>query len=279
MITESLAKYLAGLMDADGCLTLQLKKSTDGEYRAYMKMSIFQADVTDRVGLIESLPILTGMGRVCRASTTGGAGMAGCCGNSWEVWKIEHLNKLIPRIAKHMVIKGKHWARIHDLFLNLRGQALSDKDRETLRAAVQSSRNLDAGPIKPKKHPTWGWVAGIMDGDGSYTHKKKTRTYLSHGVRKSCEYYVTRAQITLHENDRVAIDLLAKAFGGGVYQASPDSPHIIQWVRNLGPRDSSFAKRFLSKVVQHSRIKRHKIEKILSYHNQLQRLSEQGPKG
>lgn len=263
-MNESFIKYLAGLLDADGCLTLQLRKSTDGARRCYLKLSLYAETTIDRHGFIDSLPTITGMGVISKRDD------GKQLGSTWEVQKIEHLNMILPRLTKHMVIKAKHWKRLHDLFLSLRGTALSERECDALRAASKESRRLDAGPLKPKNHPTWAWVAGFMDGDGHYTYKVK------HKYQKGLYDQVTlRMGATLHKGDVVALELLQKAFGGQLY----NDGHLVKWHRNLGPSDSSFAVQFLSRVVQHARLKKHKIESILSYHNQLQRLNEHKPTG
>lgn len=240
---ESEIKYLAGLLDADGCLHIRTYKTTQGNEYLRLELSLAASESIDKHGYIHTLANRAG----CVDTTTYDNGWS--TSHRWRVGKMSELNQLLPRITKHMVIKGAHWKRLHDFYLDNRGQCMKGFD---VRGYSETSR-LNAGPIKDKKHPTWAWVAGYLDGDGYYSFKGRK----------------IKMGAVCQGSDVVALQLLQKAFGG--YIRNSDYP---RWERNLGPRDKSFALRFLGKVVQHSRLKKWKIEQILAFHNQSQRLSE-----
>jgi hypothetical protein len=168
-----------------------------------------------------------------------------------------------------MVIKGKHWANLYAIFQNTRGKTLTETEVEQLKLFSKESRKA-SGPLKPKKHPTWAWVCGYLEGDGCFTFKNHPTGY---GKKLS-------VSATSHKDDIVGLELLHKAFGGVLYTARKDN--CAEWKRNLGVTDTAFSQRFLPKLIQHSRLKKHKMEQMIAYLNSrkdLQRLTEDKPTG
>ena len=227
-IKESHAKYLAGLLDADGWFGFQWKTET----KAYPKMTLRQNDRR----VLDWIKNNIGIGWFTE--------------DSWSVSSKSDLNLLMPHILKHMVIKAKLWEWVY---------TTDAPSREEWKRR----RYEDVGPLRAKKHPTWAWVAGYIDGDGWLVHQK----------RKDTIGYTIRVGALSHHSDTVAIHLLHKAFGGGLHKKEEG----LQWQRGLGKENRDFAIRFLSKLVPHLVRKKHKAEMILQYHSQ--RLSEDTPKG
>lgn len=250
---ESEIKYLAGLLDADGCLSLCFVDN-----KLYLEMSLSASESIDKHGYIDSLADRAGSLSIREYPNTNWS-----TSHQWRVHSRSELNMLLPRLVKHMVIKGRHWKHLFDLYTEHRAKPLSDEEIGNLKDLSSSSR-LEAGPIKHKNHPTWAWIAGFLDGDGCYTFKKHSNPEAKNAMS-------LKIAAVSHLNDRCAIDLLFKAFGGSIrYEQS-----WIRWSRNLGPKDGSFAISFLRKVHRHSRLKKWKIEQMLAYHNnRLQRLTE-----
>jgi hypothetical protein len=133
-------------------------------------------------------------------------------------------------------------------------KSMSMKEWEALAQASKESRKLRVGPLKPKNHPTWAWLAGYLDGDGCFSF----RTSRNRNMRLS---------VTAHITDVSVLEFLQKAFGGTIKNNSR-SENIKVWWRGLGPANVSFALRFLPKLVKHSRFKRHKLEQMIHYHRQ-----------
>jgi hypothetical protein len=254
-MNESLVKYLAGLLDADGSLSFEAHRGYDDRVRISLKLHLVASDEIDREGFVGSLPALTGLGSINRYRTY----------TQWFVGHRADLEMLLPRVIKHMVIKAQHWQWLLDYWRDYRSQAkgqksLSEAEWQALIAASRESRRTRVGPIKPKNHPTWAWTAGFVDGDGCISF----RTSRNNNMRLS---------ISVHEMDVIALELLHKAFGGTIKQNSA-KPHIKVWWRGLGPSHKSFVLNFLPKLVKHSRFKRHKIEQTIHFHRQ--RLSVSG---
>jgi len=256
-MNETFVKHLAGLLDADGCLSFnfRISKSQPGRYHVGLRLVLSAADSIDKHGFVESFPDLTGMGTVCRIPPNKSI-------VAWTVAKRPHLEMLLPRLIKHMVIKAKHWQWLLDTWRQYRGQeygknGVSTEEKEELSAQAKLSRQ-NVGPLKPKNHPSWAWLAGYLDGDGCFSFRPKGR---SHRAVSACA----------HISDASVLDFIQKAFGGSV-SAYPNKPHLVHWKRNLGHSQTSFALRFLPKLVKHSKFKKHKIEQMIRWHRQ--RLSD-----
>lgn len=258
-MNESLVKYLAGLLDADGSLSLECHRGYDDRVRISLKLHLTAADSIDSHGFVATLPELTGLGSVSRY------------GGRYTQWFVGHRNELemlIPRLTKHMVIKAQHWQWLLEFWREFRSQekgqkSLSEEQWLALQAEARRSRVERVGPLKPKNHPTWAWLAGYLDGDGCFSF----RTSKNKNMRLS---------VTAHEADAIAIEMLQKAFGGSIAVNSA-RPSCRVWWRGLGPANRSFALGFLPKLVKHSRFKRHKIEQMIHFHQQ--RLSVSAPAG
>lgn len=261
-MNESLVKYLAGLLDADGSLSFSFKQDQNrcGRFFVGLGMRLASSEAVDKHGFIESLPGLTGMGTV----TIEGKNKQF---KTWVVSKRSDLEMILPRLIKHMVIKGKHWQWLLDAWRNVRKDrtTVSLDERETLTAASKESRRLNGGPIKPKNHPTWAWLAGYLDGDGCYSYSKYSDDA---GVR-----WVLRVSAVSHINDVAVLHFLQNSFGGQVVcQGQSDNVYI--WKRSLGYQNRDFALGFLPKLAKHSRLKREKIDAMIHHHRQ--RLSVPG---
>lgn len=255
-MNESLVKYLAGLLDADGSLSLIGNRGLDGRVRPTLKLDLVAADVIDHHRFVASLPTLTKMGNVTRKMDRYTA---------WSVVRRAELEMLLPRLIKHMVIKARHWQWLLGFWRDWRSQekgqkSMSADEWRTLAEASRESRRTRVGPLKPKNHPTWAWLAGYLDGDGCFSF----RTSRNHNMRLS---------VTAHVMDLSVLEFLQKAFGGTI-KPNSRTANVKVWWRGLGPSHSSFALRFLPNIVGHARLKRHRIEQLIHYHRQ--RLSVSG---
>lgn len=258
---ESFVKYLAGLLDADGCLSFHFKKSSSGSFFLHLKLSLTASSAVDRdFKMLHTVHRTTGVGNI--STSTRPTGVESHVSNKWEVGARRDIEIILPRIIKHSVIKARHFQRLLDKYRELKGKPLDIHQVNSLRDYSKQSRK-DAGPIKPKKHPTWAWVAGYVDGDGCLTNA----------------YYPAKCwhkmgmHVVAHVDDVCGLELLHKAFKGNIYKKQG---HLRVWKRNLGFQDASFVKRFLPKLIPYSLIKRYQMEQILTEHNKRrqQRLTE-----
>lgn len=253
---ESEIKYLAGLYDADGSASFIVNSNG----RVYLKLQVAASDAVS-----PDHKILHWLSDTFGGNVYTHAVLANSVVKVWILQKRADLEKLVPRLVKHLVIKGSSLAYMWKVFKVYGGKRLEEYQIAHVREQATLSRLLN-GPVKPKNHPTWAWVAGYIDGDGCL----KNRYYANQKAHHM------RVSATAHEKDLYGLRLLQKAFGGSIRKQYPDKAIYI-WSRNLGYSDSSFATRFLRRLVGHLRIKKHKAEMILANHSQ--RLSVSGPKG
>ena len=267
-MNESLVKYLAGLCDADGSLSFSFKldQNKNDRYFVGLTMHLTAADAVDRHGFVASLPQITGFGSVSRYGDKSQF-------TQWSVSKRSDVEMLLPRLIKHSIIKAQHWQWMLDWWRVHRGQGygertVSELERAELSAACKESRRSRHGPLKPKNHPSWTWLAGYLDGDGCYTHRKN----LAH---TGYWQWTMNVSASAHVNDICVLEFLQKSFGGLVSNQG-QSENVFIWKRSLGYQNRSFALEFLSKVARHSKLKKHKIEQMIHHHRQ--RLSVPGTK-
>lgn len=253
-MNETLIKYLAGLLDADGSLSFTFKHDQNREGLCFigLMMQLASSTAVDKLGFIDSLPTLTGMGTFHLSGDNDQF-------KSWKVSKRADLEMLLPRLIKHMVIKAKHWNWLLNMWRTIRIDrgTISLQEREILTQASKESRRLNSGPLKPKNHPTWAWLAGYIDGDGCYSHR----------------LHVHNISAVAHINDIEVLYFIQRAFGGRI-ENQGQSDNVYIWRRGLGYRDRSFALKFLPNLAKHSKLKRIKIDAMIHHHQQ--RLSVPG---
>lgn len=257
--TETQIKYLAGLIDADGSLVFHFKEYKENCYNVQLKLILQQSISIDKDGqFIKSLAEHCGFVQEIELQAQN-ANWSNA--NRWNVVSNSDLNMLIPRLVKHMVIKAKHFNSMLERYNNIFKKSVTKDEMLALKEfAIMSRKNV--GPLKDKKHPTWAWVAGYLDGDGCYYMRSRKKNW---GV-----FTELLIKVVAHVDDVCSLELLKKAFKGNLNKSSNEN--TFNWTRNLGNSDRSFAIHFLRKMHSHSQLKKHKIEQLLHFH--LQRLSE-----
>lgn len=238
MFGETESKYLAGLLDADGCLTF-----VNNQGYLHMTMELSMSESIDIDGKYAQY-LSSKVGKLYTRKREDNWAIQ----NSWVIRKRNDLEAFLPHVIKHMVVKGAKWNRMLEIFRSMKAERISDVDLRDFREET----SLLLGPVKHKNHPTWAWVAGYIDGDGWYL--KRVRP-------KQIEMHVGAVS---HLEHGEGLRLLHKAFGGVLKN---DRGHL-RWIKNLGPRDKKFAVFFLKKMVNHSKLKRWKIEQMLSTYSQ-----------
>lgn len=258
---EALYKYLAGLIDSDGSISFNFGQTNPEKTAFFIKLhiSLSASHAIDFHGFIGSLPELTGFGAVDVAV---GHNKSKHPISRWTVRKKADLEMLVPRLVKHMVVKGRHLQRLFDKWKEKRGGSISAEECEALKEFSKASR-LDSGPLKPKNFPSWAWLSGYLDGNGSIRAGRR-----KDGFYKGQQKYSHQASVNAacHKNDAAVLEFIQKAHGGYVKQYAAH-PNCVAWERNLGKRDRSFALDFLQHLVRHSRLKKHKIEQLIAFHH------------
>lgn len=262
-MNETLVKYLAGLLDADGTFGFTFKQTDDrvGRYYLGVRMGLSSSLAVDKEAFVDSLPDQTGFGAVFKDGRNEQFRV-------WTVSKRAHVEMLIPRLVKHMVIKGKHWQWVLETWRSYRSNNMtcSTEERDAFVIACKESRVNNSGPIRPKNHPTWAWLAGYLDGDGWYSHRH---------IKRGDGYaqWVINVGAVAHVNDIGVLQFISKSLGGYIFNQG-QSDNVFCWRLNLGKQNRSAALALLPNLVKHSRLKRKKIEAIIHHHQQ--RLSVSG---
>jgi hypothetical protein len=202
---------------------------------------------------------LTGFGSV---SVEQGYNLSKVPINRWGVSSRSDIEMLAPRLIKHMCVKGKHLQRMLDMWKEKRGQRLSEDECNELREFSKASR-ADSGPVKAKNFPSYSWLAGYLDGNGSYRAGRR-----KNGFYNGEQQYAYQASVgaSCHKNDAAVLEFICKTHGGYVKLLSSNENCMV-WERTLGKKHGAFAVPFLSKLVVHSRLKKHKIDQLLAFHN------------
>lgn len=262
-LRENLVKYFAGLLDADGSLSFNFKRDIRYPDKLYvlLRMNLTASDAVDKQGFVAGLAEATGMGSISRYGKNKQF-------VTWTVSRQADLEMLLPRLTKHMVVKAQHWQFMLETWRAYRGRVITDAERTVLEDTAKQSRRTRCGPLSPKNHPTWAWLAGYIDGDGYYTVQRKP------GGWGGC--WVMRMGCVAHTNDAHALRFMQTHLGGNIVSHG-QSGCVWQWYRSLQLGHRSFVLRALPNLAKHSRLKRYKIDQIIHIHQQ--RLSVQSPDG
>lgn len=248
---ETLNKYVAGFVDADGTLAFHFNKTVDGFFRIGLQFGITQIDNRGRgFKLLQDLRDAYDVGSVIDIES-----------KNQKYWKVagkNDLEKFLPHIIKHMVIKGKHFQRMLEKRRELSGVNLTQDQVDELRRFAKESR-ADTGSTRYKKNASPAWLAGYIDGDG----------YLRCSGR---EHWL---KIHVQKSDVCSVELIQKTYGGKIYDTAKEN--IKEFRLNFGASFYGIATKVLKAIIPHLRLKRHDAEMILYWHKQ--RLNEKNPKG
>lgn len=260
-VKESLKKYLAGFVDADGTIAFHFNKTVNGFFRAGLQFCVVQTEANDHTfKVMKMLHAAFGVGHLFE---TPGRGENHSPQIQWRVCDRHELERFLPHIIKYMVIKGRHFQRMLEKRRELAGKNLTEEEVKELKKWAKESR-LDTGPLKHRNYPSPAWTAGYVDGDGCFRLYPPKRG-------RSAEL---RLKIASWRPDACALQLIQKAYGGRLYATSST---VNTYYLNMGKSFYGTAKKFLGDVMPHLRLKKHQAEMILHWHKQ--RLNEEAPTG
>lgn len=264
--SEQLNKYVAGLIDTDGCISLFFYKTrTTNKSRVSVVLDITQAAVNDPdFECLRALQKFYNLGSVS-FSIPEDENKSSCC--HWTL-RDKDSKTLFNRVGKHMRLKATHFDNmiwVSDEHRDV--DDIPDSIIEELKEFKECSRR-NTRYLKMPKHLSWSYVAGVIAGDGNF------KFYYRDGNL----FPDARVKITQHKDSRFFLELFKRDFKGSLY----DVRSWTDWERNLGLRDSSFAVPFLKnirKYIVHER-KCHIINNILDAHetHRQQRLNRENSK-
>lgn len=225
-------KYIAGFLDADGCIEVQWK---GGKYKPLLQVSFSQATPQDEV--LEMIRVEHG-GRMRRKEVKGNfyteLTLAGATAE-----------KLLNRVKKHLVIK-RYYA---DAVLSVIEKREPPEDLEAARVWIKKQRKVKSLPLP--NYPPRKWLAGYFDGDGCvWTCYRKKGGHVQVATGIACAKY-----------DTEGIEVLQKAFGGRIKPHGKNGNSVLQWILSLAP---SKAKQFFEYFGKHLVVKRDQADFILA---------------
>jgi len=202
-------KYLAGLLDADGSITYQIRE-WDGpkcgpSKRVQVYLALSQSGSRDFVELVAwslTPPSCTQYWGHIKFDARHKR-------DAW-CWSVggKRAVSVCNLLKKYLVLKRG----LAELAGKVDGQ---DMDREIIEAAWRAADM----PIVPK-HPTTKWTAGYIDGDGSFSVRRPKD-------RKSAQIVL---QITSEKRRRAGVELLHKQYGGSLYDHINTGVELTSWI-------------------------------------------------
>lgn len=263
--SEQLNKYVAGLMDTDGCVSLFFYKTrAGGRQRVKVTLSLAQAANNDPdFSTIRALQSFYGLGSLSYQIPTDEEEVSICY---WTM-RDKDTRMMFNRIGKHMRLKASHfdnmiWISEQHSDIEDIPDCIVEELKEYRKCSLRNTTYL-----KMPKHLSYAYVAGVIAGDGSVgMTEMKDRNHPSMRVRVSQD-----------RGDKL-LALFKRDFRGGIYETTSGA---YSWERNLGVNNASFAVPFLKKLrmyLIHER-KYDTVCKILDYHedHRQQRLSKGDP--
>ena len=229
--SEQLNKFVAGLIDSDGWVSLDFCRN-----RIQIQCGIVQSSSNDPdFQMLRAIHDYYELGTVIYRSHEIPSHTDQC---RWTL-RTKESKILFNRLGKHLRIKGTHWDNLIYLSNELGDLILTDSQVNELKEFSTCSRN-NSKWLKHPKHPSWSWLAGYLAGDGHFEFRTKR------------DSYNLRVSAIANEKDIHVLKFIEAAFRGRVARAnlSPEKPNYnnFTWRRGLGKAHKSFSLPFLKKL-------------------------------
>lgn len=225
-------KYIAGFIDADGCIEVQWK---GGKYRPLLQVSASQATPQDEV--IHRIQKERG-GRIRVKNVKDREYTELVLAGSVA-------EQLLNRIKNELVVK-RHYAHA---VLSIIEKREPPVDLIATKKWLKEQRRVKSLPLP--NFPPRKWLAGYFDGDGS----------IWTSYRKAGGHVQVSAGIACSDYDSEGIETICKAFGGIIKPHPQGSGHVQQWIVSLSP---SKAQAFLEYFAKHLIVKRDQADFVLA---------------
>jgi len=239
--SEQMNKWTAGFFDADGCVSLHIKKHSNGRYGVYLQVSIAQTKP-------EILHLLKAHYKI-----------GGISGVSWHLSGTD-ARRLLNLIGKHLKIKATHADNMQWVVDELQG--LSIKDPSDLKEYAECSRKNSRWRTEPKHIPL-AYMAGYFDGDGHYLCRVgRIRRFEDGRVRKD---NLLKLFVGCARWDSFLLDKLHQDYGGSI-ALRKDGCYF--WQLALGKSSRSLAMKLLPKLRKYSCLpdKFKVIDRMIAFH-------------
>lgn len=234
--SEVINKILAGYIDADGHIRIK-----DNGRFYQLSVSLSQSAVNDPdFDIMRSFKRFYNIGSILFRFSQNPQESSRC---DWNLGTKDSV-KLFGLIGKHLIVKGKEFENIVNLYKEYSSVEVSEETTEFLRKKVCEFRNT-CGPIKKKKHPSWAWLSGYIAGDGHLCCRLgRKRKKFDKKVNKHYNMVYNELYVVITGNKREVFDFLKEHFKGSVY----DKGSYFQWKRSLGKGHKDFSENFLVSI-------------------------------
>lgn len=229
--SEVINKILAGYLDADG--SVGIVRNTK---RHQLRISLTQAAVNDPdFEILRAFHKFYKLGTLTYRVSNNPKESSRC---DWKLGTKDTI-KLYNLVAHHMIVKGKEFEKILDIWTNF-----AEEPFELVTSLLKEARKLE-GPIKKKKHPSWAWMAGYIAGDGHLCCRLgRKRKKFDKKVNKYYNMTYNELYVVITGNKRKPLEFLKENFKGSIY----DKGTYFQWRRSLGKGHLSFSENFLISI-------------------------------
>lgn len=248
--SEQLNKFVAGLLDSDGWVSLDFCRN-----RIQIQCGIVQSSSNDpNFQMMRGIRDFFELGTIVYRTYEKDSHTDQC---KWTL-RTKESKILFNRLGKHLRIKGTHFENLVYLSNNLGDLILTDPQVEELKDFSKCSRE-NSRWLKFPKHPSYSWVAGYLAGDGHFEFRTKR------------ESYNLRVSAIANEKDIHILEFLQAAFRGRVARANlnPEKPNYnnFTWRRGLGKSHKSFSIPFLRKLWMYMCVEKkyNTIDSMLKY--------------
>jgi hypothetical protein len=220
-------KYIAGFLDADGSIGAQFVGGS-----CYPQISVTFAQNADQDEVLHRIHEELGAGSICERTSNAGTRYSSL------TLRGKDAHMLLSRIQAHLVVK-RHFAGV---VLDLYRRKVSREEMPRIIEYLKVHRYMRSLPLP--KHPSRGWVAGYLDGDGCFS-------VTSLNALGSVGSLVLHVAGDARKDE--GLELLQKAFGGRLN--SMCAGRCRQWTLSLDPAKVSamlpdIAKRMVVKADQ-----------------------------
>ena len=197
-------KYLAGLIDADGCITFDQRRLDDGLVYVYPTLVVTQKAGPEFISLVANSLTPPSLSKLWGCFSTKPDGTL--------VWRVNGRKAIsvLMRLKKYLVLK-RSLAELA-IEINAKPFVVGETDK-----AIEAAKLRMPNP----KHHTRKWAAGYIDGDGCFAAMTVNDGRMSASIRLIVDSEAFR---------RVGIDLLYKAWGGSIREyVSPYGTPMVKW--------------------------------------------------
>lgn len=198
-------KYLAGLLDSDGCICLKWYRQDGTDLQRAQAVVSFSQKTVDQslMHLIANSLTPPSLEKAWGTVDT----VAYSSTHTWVVAGSKAVSVLM-RLKKFLVLKRA----LADCAIEMNGKVMD---------VAEGKQKFDAvrGASPMPKHPTRKWAAGYLDGNGTFN------VNIPNGLGGHVSLQVCDEAI-----ERVGVDLLQKAYGGSIREyATPKGTPIVTW--------------------------------------------------